>query len=451
MLDIETQLNRLKQRVAAIDKQFAQKYARNDSTPAAAAPALQPLHARSFIEQWAEGAVVSNEFGEHFQTERLFSRLKQHGSVDIGSLSELPPCLLDALSENAIAGIAPEKWAFLDTETTGLAGGSGTYAFLIGVGRITAEGFRVRQFFMREYAEERSVLAALEAHLSEFEVMITYNGKSYDQPLLETRYRMCRHKPPFSRLEHLDLLFGARRLWKLRLESCRLVQLEQQILGVFREGDLPGELIPYVYFEYLRSREAARLVPVFHHNAMDILTLACLTAVVPVAFRTTDAAALNLVGVRRGEDLVGIARWLLNSGETEKSLDLMKRAIDIGLPDKLLFRSLWDVAALEKKVQRPSAALKIFTELAGCRNVHRVAALEELAKYYEHEEKNYGVALEFTLQALALDRTANLLKRRERLERKLTKHKTTRPRKLALHSASPLESSPETESFLPLP
>jgi hypothetical protein len=423
MLDTETQLARLKLRIAAIDR----KYARKDITSApvvsvAAAPA-QALGARSFIEEWAEGSVVGNEFGEHFQTERLFSGLKQHGSADIGALSELPASLLDALSDNGIADVAPQRWAFLDTETTGLAGGSGTYAFLIGVGRITPDGFRVRQFFMRDYLEEKSLLAALEAHLNEFDVMITYNGKAYDQPLLETRYRMCRHKPPFSRMEHLDLLFGARRLWKLRLEGCRLMQLEQQILGVYREGDLAGELIPYVYFEYLRSREAQRLVPIFHHNAMDILTLACLTAVVPVAFRTTDVDKLQRVGVRRGEDLVGVARWLLNADETERSLELLKRAIDLGLPDKLLFRSLWDVAAMEKKLQRPTAALQIYTELAGCRNDHRVGALEELAKYYEHEEKNYGVALEFTRQALEFERTDSLLKRQERLDRRLAKRR----------------------------
>jgi uncharacterized protein YprB with RNaseH-like and TPR domain len=381
MLDTETQLARLKQRVAAINS----KYARNDSTGVRLPPAVKAHGARSFIEQWAEGSVVINEFGAHFQTERLFSALKQHGSADIGALSELPASLLDALSDNEIADVAPERWAFLDTETTGLAGGSGTYAFLIGVGRISAEGFRVRQFFMRDYVEEKSVLAALEAHLSEFDVMVTYNGKSYDQPLLETRYRMCRQKPPFSRMRHLDLLFGARRLWKLRLESCRLIQLEQQILGVFRQDDLPGELIPYVYFEYLRAREAQRLVPIFHHNAMDILTLACLTAVVPAAFRTADADTLQRVGLRRGEDLIGIARWLLNAGETARSLNLFKRAIDLGLPDKLLFRSLWDVAAIEKKLDRAAAALQIYTELAGCRNDHRVGALEELAKYYEHD------------------------------------------------------------------
>ncbi len=321
----------------------------------------------------------------------------------------------------------PERWAFLDTETTGLAGGSGTYAFLIGVGRITPDGFVVRQFFMREYAEERSLLYALMEHLREFDVLITYNGKSYDQPLLETRFRMTRQQPPFGRLSHLDLLYGARRLWKLRLESCKLTQLEQQILGFFREGDLPGELIPYVYFEYLRSKEAGRVVPIFHHNAIDILTLACLTAIVPAAFRKSDAESLAKLGLRRGEDLTGIARWLLAAGQTEEALEVWKRAVDAGLPDPLLFRTLLDIALLEKKLGRINAALSVFTELAGCRNAHRVTALEELAKYYEHEERNYGLALEFTNQAIAFESGEGLHQRRKRLERRLAK---PRPRRL---------------------
>ncbi|MBV8808268.1 MAG: ribonuclease H-like domain-containing protein [Acidobacteriaceae bacterium] len=423
MLDIDDQLARLRERISVVNARFANR------PPQPVAPPLEEDEpsARSFIEEWSEGQVVTNEFGQHFQTERLFVGRKQHGSADIGALAELPETLLDALGENEIPPASPRRWAFLDTETTGLSGGSGIYAFLIGVGRITPDGFRVRQFFMREYAEERSVLAALESHLSEFDVLITYNGKSYDQPLLETRYRMTRHKPPFARLGHLDLLHGARRLWKLRLESCRLVQLEQEILGFYREGDLPGELIPYVYFEYLRSREAHRLVPIFHHNAMDILTLACLTAIVPAAFRSTDSDSLSRVGVRHGEDLAGIARWLLAAGEHGQSLALFKRAVDAGLPDRLLFRSLWEIAVLEKKLQRPHAAIPVFTELAGCHNEFRVLALEELAKYYEHDERNPVIALEFTNQALAFGESDTLARRKQRLEKRLSK---PRPRRL---------------------
>lgn len=421
-VDTDQQLAQLKQRIAAINRKFAGREPVRTPPPLP----LEERSARFFIEEWSEGAVVSNEFGEHFEMERFYPAHRPHGSADVGALSELPDDFFDVLSEGAVPTIRPERLAFLDTETTGLAGGTGTYAFLIGVGRIERDGFHVRQFFMREYAEERSLLAALNQHLDGFEALVTYNGRAYDQPLLETRYRITRHKPPFARLAHLDLLYGARRLWKLRLENCRLVQLEQQILGVEREGDLPGDLIPYVYFEYLRSHEARRLVPIFHHNAMDILSLACLTAIVPAAFRNTDPESLARAGVRRGEELAGIGRWLLSAAQPDRAIDLLKRAVETGLPDRLLFRTLWDIALLEKKLGRPCAALQVLTELAGCRNDHRVPALEELAKYYEHEEKNYVLALEFTRQALTFEHSQALDHRRLRLERRVARPKNRR-------------------------
>src|SRR4029077_18421656 len=131
-------------------------------------------------------------YGSHFETERLYERHRRHGSVGIGDLIDLPENLLEALSEGAIAQSHPKRWAFLDTETTGLAGGTGTYAFLIGVGSIDEAGFRVRQFFRRDYREESSMLASLTEYLKRFDVLIAYNGKAYVQPLLETRYRMVR-------------------------------------------------------------------------------------------------------------------------------------------------------------------------------------------------------------------------------------------------------------------
>jgi hypothetical protein len=417
MLGQNEQLKRLRQRIAAIDARYA-----GVSRIRVPRPAPVPvLSVRCLIEQWSEGQVVANECGEHFQTDREFPAYKQHGSADIGALVELPADLLCAFGDCEIPSTPAGRWAFLDTETTGLLGVPATYAFLIGVGRITKDGFRVRQFFMREYEEERSVLAALEEHLSEFDVVITYNGKSYDRPLLDARYRAMRWGSPFLRLRHFDLLHGARRLWKLRLESCRLIQLEQEILGFEREGDLPGELIPYVYFEYLRSHEARRLVPIFHHNAMDILTLACLTAIVPAAFRGTDRESLSRLGVRRGEDLLSIARWLLKAGQEEQALELFRRAVDAGVPDKLLFRALWDMALLEKKLRGPSAALSAFTELAACRNEYRVRALEELAKHYERVGRDFAMALDFTMQALRFGESPSLSRRKERLERRLAK------------------------------
>ena len=222
--------------------------------PETAAPAPPPRPPIPAPEDYLSGNDVETALGRHFETEKLYERHRRHGSIGIADLEDLPDDLLDPISNGQIRRRSAAKVGFLDTETTGLAGGSGTYAFLIGVGRITPEGFRVRQFFMRDYGEEASLLSALHEHLEQFDVLITYNGSTYDQPLLETRFRMVRQRPPFASLEHLDLLFGARRLWKLRLESCRLVDLENQILGVERQGDLPGEMIPYVYFEYLRTQ-----------------------------------------------------------------------------------------------------------------------------------------------------------------------------------------------------
>jgi uncharacterized protein YprB with RNaseH-like and TPR domain len=410
-MDIQEQLAELRRKITRIDQKYTTA---TPAIPALATWAQRLRPARYFVEELISGQVVATSAGEHFETEKLYQRHRRHGSMDISSLIELPDDLLDSLSGNTILKSHPKRWAFLDTETTGLAGGAGTYAFLIGVGSIDEEGFRVRQFFMRDFGEEASLLARLTEHLSAFDVLITYNGKTYDVPLLETRYRMARSKPPFARLAHLDLLHGARRLWKLRLDSCRLVDLENQILGLEREGDLPGEMIPYYYFQYLRTQQAFQLVPIFHHNVMDIVSLACLTAVVPFAFRSPGDAAL-----RHGADLVGLARWLTQAERFEEAVGLFRRAVDLGLPDNLLFKTLWEIGRLEKKLERHAAALAVYTDLAAGKNPYRVAALEELAKYYERRERNYAMALEMTRSALGLEDNEPLRRREQRLKTRL--------------------------------
>jgi uncharacterized protein YprB with RNaseH-like and TPR domain len=407
MSDFQEQLAHLRRRIAKIDKKYA------DPKRIRATPAPQPVIPAP--EEYLAGQEIETEHGHHFETEKLYERHRRHGSIGIADLEDLPNDLLNPISNGLIRNIPPSKWCFLDTETTGLAGGSGTYAFLVGVGRITPQGFRVRQFFMRDFGEERSQLSALVEHLKQFDVLITYNGRTYDQPLLETRFRMVRQRPPFGSLEHLDLLFGARRLWNLRFDSCRLVDLENQILGVERQGDLPGEMIPYVYFEYLRTHEIFRLMPIFHHNAMDILTLACLTAIVPRAFHAPNEAQFA-----HGAEMVGLARWWRQAEQHDNALALFRQAVERNLPDELLFRTLWDIAALEKKLGREHAALPVLTDLAASPNPMRAAAFIELAKYYEHRERNYAMALEMTRNALDLESSEALRRRQSRLEKRLT-------------------------------
>jgi len=412
MEDIQEQLAALRRRVARVDR----KYEGGPPPP----PRPRPTAVTQFIHELLSGEVVRTPHGEHFETEKVWERHRRHGSVEISDLAELPADLLEPLSAGAIPQAHPTRWAFLDTETTGLAGGTGTYAFLIGVGAIEPSGFRLRQFFMRDYGEEASLLHRLAEYLRPFDVLITYNGKAYDQPLLETRFRMVRARHPFDRLEHLDLLFGARRLWKLRLESCRLVDLENRVLGVERHGDLPGSLIPYCYFDYLRSRKAMPLIPIFDHNATDILSLACLTAIVPFAFQAADGRPLGH-GLRHGSDLIGIGRWLQQAERQEEALGLFRRALQMGLPDDLLFRTMWDIGVLERRLGREDAAVAMATELAACRNPYRARALETLAKHYEHRERNYGMALEMTRAALGYEDSPQMRRREQRLRARADK------------------------------
>ncbi len=418
-MDFQEQLAELRRRIARIDRKYADGAKLAAPEPPAGYAELPHVGPDAF--ELLGGREVENPAGKHYEMERTWERSRRHGNIDISDLSDLPGDLLDAISDGAVTQSSPLRWGFLDTETTGLAGGTGTCAFLVGVGAISAGGFHLKQFFMRDYDEEASLLHALTEHLAQFDVLVTYNGKSYDQPLLETRYRLARSRPPFERMTHVDLLFGARRLWKLRFQNCRLVELERQILGVERQGDLPGEMIPYVYFEYLRTHEAFKLAPIFHHNALDILTLACLTAIVPWSFRSPVDAPLH-----HAAELIGLGRWLRRLERFDDALALFRRGLEKNISDELLFRTLWDVAQLERKLGRGDAAIAIYTDLAASRNPFRVQALEELAKHYEHREKNYAMALEMTQAALAVCASPALQHRLERLERRVSAPRSRR-------------------------
>jgi uncharacterized protein len=413
MEDTALQLARLRRRIARIDRKYTRRYDR----PQASAIRVVPRHAGHFIEELVTGEVVRTAFGEHFETERLWEPHRRHGSIGVGDLGDLPEDLLSALSAGVISPSRPSSWAFLDTETTGF---EGAYAFLIGVGSIDPAGFRLRQFFLRDAGEEASALARLAEYPASFQVLITYNGKTYDQPLLENRFRVARASPrPLTRLPHLDLLAGARRLWKLRLESCRLVDLEYRILGVERDGDLPGALIPYYYYDYLRTQQAMRLVPILHHNAMDILSLACLTAVVSTAFRSPSEAAF-----RHGADLIGLGRWLMASKQLDAAQRAFRRAVELGLPDHLLFRTLWEIAAIEKRLGRAEAALAAWEDLTGSPNPYRARAFDALAKHYERR-RDFSAALRMARSALASgaseQQAAHWARREQRLAARIAK------------------------------
>jgi uncharacterized protein YprB with RNaseH-like and TPR domain len=365
------------------------------------------------------GHEVETASGRHWVMEKSWPAHARHGTVDIGGLSELPDDTLATLTSEAGFVHGPLRWAFLDTETTGLAGGTGTAAFLVGVGAITPDGFLLKQFFMRDHGEEASLLEGVSEFLAGFDVLVTYNGKAFDQPLLENRYRLARMDEPFPRLQHLDLLFSARRLWRLALERCRLQDLEKRILGVERQGDPGGDLIPNLYFSYLRDQQSARLEPVFEHNAIDIVSLACLTAIVPLAFREPFAVA-------RAAEMVGLGKWLRSQGRLEEALRLLRAALSRPLDDSLVWLALWEAGEIERKLGRVDGAVAAWAELSTVGNPYRARALERLAIHYEHKEKNPAMALEMTRAARAIEDSTKLANREARLARRTSLPRTPR-------------------------
>jgi uncharacterized protein len=226
--------------------------------------------------------VRRNHYGEHLAVAQWFAT-PEICAPDARSLSLLLPPQRTGAADVLDCAIDPDQWLFLDTETTGLAGGTGTYPFLVGIAWWDAGGLQVEQFFMRDLDEEHSLLLELAERMAARPILVTFNGKSFDWPLLETRYRMTRKIRAVTPKAHLDLLHPARQLWRLRLGSVRLKDLERHVLSGAersldwtRHDDIDSSLIPQFYFDFLRGGPAEPLAGIFHHNRMDLRGLAAL-------------------------------------------------------------------------------------------------------------------------------------------------------------------------------
>jgi tetratricopeptide (TPR) repeat protein len=305
------------------------------------------------------------------------------------------------LAPNAPEDIADaQQWLFLDTETTGLAGGTGTYPFLVGLAWWEGGGLEVEQLFMREYSEERSLLAALAERMAERPVLVTFNGKSFDWPLLETRYRMARTIPPPAPRAHLDFLHPARNLWRLRLGSVKLSQLERHVLGWDRGADIASDLIPRIYLDFVRGGRAEPLVPVFQHNQMDLCGLAGLSGRI-----------LSLLGdgegtSRDGLELFGVSRICERRGEAKRARRLYEQSIASALPEATDRVARAALARLAKRDGDFECAHQLWESVLG-NSREGYEAYEQLAIYYEHEAGEPRRALALAREALAQLRRAN--------------------------------------------
>ena len=286
--------------------------------------------------------------------------------------------------------VEPEDILFLDTETTGLSGGVGTVAFQIGVGYFTHNGFAVEQFLMHDYPEETEMLNALNALMKRFPIICTFNGRTFDVPLLKSRFLMNRIPSPNIPEVHADVLHPARRLWKLRLKRCSLGHLEEELLHVVREDDLPGALVPQTYFQYLKDGDFAPIQRILEHNKQDIVSLAQL-----FYFMCQQAACPDQI--EHGEDLVSLAKAMEKRGEKETAIKCYRMSAASSMRPQA-FQAL---ARIEKSSGHTETAVKLYQTMLR-QGDDPVFACEALAKLYEHQLRDIQGALSYTRQALLL-------------------------------------------------
>jgi hypothetical protein len=313
------------------------------------------------------------------------------GAIELRSLQEYPR--LPGESEN----VGPRR-VYLDTETTGLSGGSGTLAFLVGLAVVEADAIVLTQFLLTRFAAETTLLAAIGESLSQQDRLVSYNGKSYDLPLLHTRFRMQGMTSPFDALPHLDLLHPVRRLFGHQWPDCRLTSLERHLLGFSRTDDLPGSEAPAAWFNFIRGGHGEMLVRVVDHNRQDIVSLAVAHSVLAQAIDRPRAFAVDLYALARwlAETDMGAARTLLQShGDTLS--DAGKRL----LGRLLRLTGDWQ------------GAIAIWEILAdrGCSD-----SMERLAKYHEHVSKDLAAARRCCKR---LPHGPAQQQRRDRIDRKL--------------------------------
>lgn len=325
-----------------------------------------------------------------------------YGRIPISMGLQVPADILGFLSrEAAFDGLDLSTAVFLDLETTGLAGGTGTVPFLVGLAYFRDERFKVTQFFLHDMAEEERLVRELGEFVRDmgFKSIVTYNGKAYDMPLVETRFAMHRAACPLRGLPHLDFLFSARSLWKHKHESCRLFTLAQEICQAERSEDIPGAEIPGRYFQYIRNGDFSLIEPIIYHNQEDLLSLLGVVVAGAVLVERNRAA------VARGEgdamDLFGVAKLFEKAGDTAKSAALLEQALASGrgLTAEVSQAARKKLTHHLKRTKDWDKALAFWQEGA---SGDELESVRELAMYFEHQAKDLAEAARVATEGLAL-------------------------------------------------
>lgn len=344
------------------------------------------------ISELLPGHETHTIYGSVFSSRHTYKLNYMHGKQTI-----LPTNNLSKIASWAHAEFPEEtkleNLVFLDTETTGLSGGTGTMAFMVGVARFMGGELVMEQFFLRNPAEETAMTAALSEFCHDIQGVVTYNGKSFDIPILNTRYILQCMQSPFVNLPHYDLLHLSRKVWRTRLEQCRLSDVEHHILGVKRDGnEIPGYLVPEFYTQYLRDKNAKPLVGAFYHNEVDVVSLAALFAY--FADLLSDPVGWDSKEV---QDITSVGRLIESMGDTRLAQAVYNRGYENDSPGDQRLVLLLRKAMLHKRIGEYGESLPLWEEAC---ELGSADALLELAKYHEHISKQKDKALEISLRGL---------------------------------------------------
>ena len=413
----------------------------------AAVSATVPLRTNSSVSPSLAAAtlgghVIERANGAAILVDREYPAHALHGRLRIGDLIDTLREGQDAMATMARAwpkakGIGASPLLFLDLETTGLFGGAGTQAFLVGCAAIDGDVIRVRQFLLPGFEHEPMLLGEVAAWAAAHGGLVTYNGRTFDVPLIETRFLFHRMPFPLGELPHLDMLHAARRLWRGRANaagpdpddsSCSLAVLEKHLVGLHRIGDVPGYEIPSRYFQFIRDGDARPLESVLEHNRLDLISLAAVMA------RALTLVAQGPRAATGPHECFGLARLYERAGAHDNAEAAFMRAIDlaqrVGTEPDLQADGLRRLAWVRRRSGRIHEAAEAWSRLAAlprCPAAFRREAKEALAIYHEHRSRDLGTARSFVLDVLSDD---PLGRRREateyrlrRLERKLAVRK----------------------------
>lgn len=374
------------------------------------------------LEKIVRGEEIENKHGRFFLASDIMPGNCRHGRRNICEALNLDMHAAGVLAgDYTLSGCRCEEGLFLDTETTGLSGGTGTMAFLIGLGWFEGGVFHIRQIFARDFSEERAALAYLAEIAAQKKFLVTFNGKAFDVNLLSTRFILNRLKSGIAELPHLDLLHPSRRILGHRLENSRLGTLEAEVLGVFREGDIPGWEIPQRYFDWLKQRDGRLLEAIFEHNKLDVISMATLTT-----HLTEILCAKRELHNSHADDYLAAARFLFKRRDTERAGKILEFFHEQQTDTRMSVISKKELSFLYKRTGRWEQATQIWQELLEIAPAD-FSAVSEMAKWLEHHARDYHAAKMLVENALnqnngfSRDEKESLAHRLKRLKTKSEK------------------------------